>query len=187
MSFNLYASHLEMAVDQLEGLVKANDEGKSALHIARGARVGAFMALVSIAHDVHRIADLLERSQSVPASLGLKISVVNREVLSMDPITAFTATDALKCVAAPKDASGNPVAATLSWTVDHPQLVSLSVAADGLSASGTLNSPGTATISVTDGVITESQVVNVVAGSAPPPPPTPAATLGLSVTVVPKS
>jgi hypothetical protein len=63
------------------------------------------------------------------------------------------------------DASGNPVAPpqTLVWASSDPTIIALAVAPDGLSTIGTRVGPiGIATVTVTDGTVTDSEVCNVV-------------------------
>lgn len=67
------------------------------------------------------------------------------------------------------DAKGNPAVAPLgvvpTWAVDHPELLTVTPAADGLTAVAvTVGPTGVAVVTVTDGNITGTLAVTVEAG-----------------------
>ena len=83
----------------------------------------------------------------------------------MPPFTAGNAL--LLTIIDAVDASGNPSAnfpATPVWTSSDPTILAPVAATDGMSATGTLLKDGPVTITVTSGSVTESTVVNGVAG-----------------------
>ena len=83
------------------------------------------------------------------------------------------------------DAAGQPTTfkAPPSWTTSDTTILSLTAAADGLSATGTVAKTGTVTVTVAGDGVTQSATINVVAGQvasfaiqfAPAPPPAPPA------------
>ena len=93
------------------------------------------------------------------------------------PVSLDTNHD-LALAASPKDAGGNPVPDTLSWSSSNTAALTVTPAADGLSALAITVAAGTATVTVTDGVNTDSQDVTVTAGAA--------VSLGLTSSVVAK-
>jgi hypothetical protein len=65
----------------------------------------------------------------------------------------------------PEDSKGYPVADTLTWTESSAgAVVTATPAADGLSCVFAAVAPGTATITVTDGTLSGSDVITVTAG-----------------------
>ena len=67
----------------------------------------------------------------------------------------------------PEDSQGFPVADTLTWSESSGGTAVIATpAADGLSCAFTAVAPGTATITVTDGTLSGSDVITVTAGPA---------------------
>lgn len=62
------------------------------------------------------------------------------------------------------DAKGFAVADALTWTVDDSTVASLIVADDGQSVTVVAGNPGSAIVTVTDGTLTATEAVDVVAG-----------------------
>lgn len=159
-------------------------------HAAGGSYVetgyATLLALFSINRSLIRIARAVEKlaSGSAPPpsgpTLGLTSHPVAKGLVTMPPIAPLTidtnTNDALAC--APKDAAGNPTTPTLTWSSSDTAVLELTVAADGLSALGVSKIAGTATVTVTDGALTDSQDVTVTAGAT--------VTLGLTGSAVPK-
>jgi hypothetical protein len=62
------------------------------------------------------------------------------------------------------DAKGFPVVEDLTWTVDNTDVVTLTVADDKQSATVVAGNPGSAVVTLTDGTLTVTEAVDVVAG-----------------------
>lgn len=99
--------------------------------------------------------------------------------MAIDPITVDLAHDVV--YAATPKAGGNPVPATLSWDSDNVAVLELIPSPDTLGCLAVTKAEGTATVTVSSGTVSNSQVVTVVAA---PPPPVDA--IDLVATVVPK-
>jgi hypothetical protein len=154
---------------------------------SRGAvAVGTWLALMSISESLLELVEIADQKLTAepPAEthLGLAVTDTPRKDQAMPqnqiaPLTVDTAHD-ISYLATPRDSAGNPIADTLSWSSSNPAVLSITPAADGLSAKAVTLTAGSATVSVTDGIFTDSQDVTVVPGVA---------TLGLVAGVVPKS
>lgn len=64
-----------------------------------------------------------------------------------------------------QDSKGFAVADTLTWTVDDPNVVSLQVSSDTMSATILAGAPGSAVVTITDGTLTATEAVDVVPGA----------------------
>lgn len=63
------------------------------------------------------------------------------------------------------DAKGNPVTGdTITWTVDNPAVVTLTPSADGYSCLVVAGTLGSAVVTVTDGTLSATEAVDVIAG-----------------------
>ena len=85
-------------------------------------------------------------------------------------MATLTDTQQVALTVAETDAKGEPVTAdTLVWTVDNPNVITLTVAAGTYSAEAVAGAPGTATVTVADAAnaaLTGTAVLTVVAGAA---------------------
>lgn len=192
--------HYERAVEQLEGMLNhtfpdchnPGDEDTVADHaehinstVATAARIGSFMALVGINHTLiemlHSLSGIEAALARTPKVLGLHVHGTTSKDRTMPPIAGVSLdlNHNLALAVSPKDADGNEIADTLSWSADNSQVIHLQPAADGLSCMGVTASPGTAVVSVTDGVNTDSVTVTVIGVPV-------AASLNLATSVVAK-
>ena len=64
----------------------------------------------------------------------------------------------------PTDAKGQAVGDTLTWTIDDPSVASLQVSADTLSCLVVAGTVGSATITITDGTLSATEAIDVIAG-----------------------
>lgn len=97
---------------------------------------------------------------------------------ALSPLTVDTNSN-ITYQESPKDAAGNTVADSISFSSSNPGVLEVTAAADGLSALAVTKAPGSATVTITDGVNTDSQDVTVTSGAP--------VSLGTTVTVVPKA
>jgi hypothetical protein len=122
------------------------------------------------------------------ARLGLSFTAVEKGRSPVaEPIT-ITPTQDVLCEVHPVDAAGNPTTPTVEWISSNPAVISLTPAADGLSARGVSLSEGIATITAqipgSLPAVSEDGVVTV--GIVTPPPPPPTTGLGLTLAAVDK-
>jgi hypothetical protein len=159
-------------------------EIRVARHVRAGCEVGQFLALLSISESMIEIVELLQTELSerqAAATLGTDVAISRKEIAPMpalSPLTVDTNSN-ITFTEAPKDAAGNPVADTISFSSSNPAALDVTAAADGLSALAVTKAPGQATVTITDGVNTDTQDVTVTSGAP--------VTLGTTVAVVPKA
>lgn len=158
-------------------------EERIARHVNAGCNAGVFLALLSISERLGEIVDLLktELHERQAASLGTAFTISRKEIDPMPPLSALTVdtNSNITYQEAPKDAAGNAVADTISFSSSDAGVLEVTAAADGLSALAVTKAPGQATVTITDGVNTDTQEVTVTSGAP--------VSLGTTVTVVPKA
>ncbi len=159
-------------------------EIRVARHVRAGCEVGQFLALLSISESLSEIAELLKTELSdhqAAATLGTIVTTRAKEIQPMpalSPLTVDTNSN-VSYQEAPKDAAGNTVADSISFSSSDPTVLEVTAASDGLSALAVTKAPGAATVTITDGVNTDTQDVTVTSGAP--------VSLGTTATVIPKA
>lgn len=110
--------------------------------------------------------DTTEGSPSMPAITPIQVDLLHDVLYATSPV----------------DAAGAPTIPVLVWASSDPAVAEILASPDGLGALLVTKTAGVCTVSVTDGNITDSQEVTVVAAG-----PGPAVALNLAATVVPKA
>jgi hypothetical protein len=188
---HVFAEHQLDAISDMEWPEPQGDsdglvdyESRNYMRIGSACHVGALLALVSMSQSLCEIAELLKdgppRGQAA-ATLGTQVSISRKEIQPMpalSPLTVDTNSN-ITYQEAPKDAAGNTVADSISFSSSDPAVLELTAAPDGLSALAVTKAPGAATVTITDGVNTDSQDVTVTSGAP--------VSLGTTATVVPKA
>lgn len=120
--------------------------------------------VITAADEIYR---WLTRDRSV-TSLTIGVGLPTEQ--TGEPTVAVTLTDTQEVVLTAKaaDAAGLAVTDNQSWSVDNTAVVTLTVSDDTQTATAAATRPptaGEATVTLTDGTITATTVVTVVAGS----------------------
>lgn len=132
-------------------------------------RLGRLAALVAATRiDIAGLRELVEKIVHRPGrSLGLHVAAVTGRSLRMKvPPIELVDVEKVKLSIAPKDEDGRDISApTASWSSSDTSVITLEVAADTLSAEAISGAPGTATVSVTAGALSDQIDITVKVGA----------------------
>lgn len=133
----------------------------------KGSRSDLSYVVGFLAEIIDEINDF--KNNKLDLGLGLKVELVQGRKNLMSVVAPLPISDVEKVLLsiAPKDADGRPITGgTYTWSSSDPSIVSLNVAPDTLSAEAISGAPGAATISVTDGNLTDTILITVTVGIA---------------------
>jgi hypothetical protein len=133
-------------------------------------RVAALQSAVQAGEGSGCRHDILETAQSfydwVSKRTGVHLAVTVGEVTKQEEKHPMQIHDdeQFTLSVTETDAKGFPVVEELTWTVDNEDSVTLQVSDDKQSAVVVAGNPGSAVITLTDGTLTVTEAVDVVAG-----------------------